>query len=74
VPLPLILLALVDGFDQRIGVLGAGLPQAAATQGWICCVGGSRHLHARSVWWARASSSCSASCHGQPTTTLAQPR
>ena len=38
-----------DGFDQRFGVFGTGLPQVAVKQGWMCCVGGSRHLHSVGV-------------------------
>ncbi|SOD97368.1 serine hydrolase [Blastococcus haudaquaticus] len=34
-----------DGFDQRFGVLGTAPPQTAVKQGWMCCVGGNRHLH-----------------------------
>ncbi|MGY1771277.1 LppW family protein [Blastococcus sp. SYSU D00813] len=33
-----------DGFDQVFGVLGAA-GAVAAKQGWMCCVGGRRHLH-----------------------------
>jgi hypothetical protein len=38
-----------DGFDQRFGLFGAvpGLP--AVKQGWMCCVGGNRHLHSVAV-------------------------
>jgi hypothetical protein len=38
-----------DGFDQRFGLFGAvpGLP--AVKQGWMCCVGGQRHLHSVAV-------------------------
>jgi Beta-lactamase enzyme family len=38
-----------DGFDQRFGLFGTGLPQVAVKQGWMCCVGGSRHLHSVGV-------------------------
>ncbi|MGY1824251.1 serine hydrolase [Geodermatophilus sp. SYSU D00079] len=34
-----------DGFDQRFGVLGAVPGGAAVKQGWMCCLGGMRHLH-----------------------------
>ena len=34
-----------DGFDQRFGLLGTASPQTAVKQGWMCCVGGNRHLH-----------------------------
>jgi hypothetical protein len=34
-----------DGFDQRFGVLAAAPPFTAVKQGWMCCVGGNRHLH-----------------------------
>jgi hypothetical protein len=38
-----------DGFDQRYGLLGTvpGLP--AVKQGWMCCLGGKRHLHSVGV-------------------------
>jgi hypothetical protein len=39
-----------DGFDQTFGLLsgsaGAGV---AAKQGWMCCVGGRRHVHSAGV-------------------------
>ena len=38
-----------DGFDQRFGVLGTAPPQSAVKQGWMCCVGGNRHLHSVGV-------------------------
>jgi hypothetical protein len=38
-----------DGFDQRFGVFGTPLPGPAVKQGWMCCVGGSRHLHSVGV-------------------------
>ena len=38
-----------DGFDQRFGLFGTGSPQVAVKQGWMCCVGGSRHLHSVGV-------------------------
>ncbi|MCV2489075.1 class A beta-lactamase-related serine hydrolase [Geodermatophilus sp. YIM 151500] len=34
-----------DGFDQRFGLLGAVAQRPAVKQGWMCCVGGRRHLH-----------------------------
>jgi Beta-lactamase enzyme family len=37
-----------DGFDQQFGVFGT-LPGAAVKQGWMCCVGGRRHLHSVGV-------------------------
>ncbi len=37
-----------DGFDQVFGVLG-GNGAVAAKQGWMCCVGGLRHLHSAGV-------------------------
>ncbi len=42
-----------DGFDQRFGVFGTvpGLP--AVKQGWMCCVGGNRHLHSVGVVGSR---------------------
>ncbi|HEX2075582.1 MAG TPA: serine hydrolase [Geodermatophilus sp.] len=42
-----------DGFDQRFGIFGTvpGLP--AVKQGWMCCVGGSRHLHSVGVIGSR---------------------
>lgn len=42
-----------DGFDQRFGLLGTvpGLP--AVKQGWMCCLGGKRHLHSAGVVGAR---------------------
>ncbi len=40
-----------DGFDQAFGLLAPGLPSevGAAKQGWMCCIGGSRHLHSAGV-------------------------
>jgi hypothetical protein len=38
-----------DGFDQRFGVLGAAPGRPAVKQGWMCCVGGNRHLHSVGV-------------------------
>jgi hypothetical protein len=42
-----------DGFDQRFGLLGTvpGLP--AVKQGWMCCLGGKRHLHSVGVVGSR---------------------
>jgi hypothetical protein len=37
-----------DGFDQRFGLFGAD-PDTAVKQGWMCCVGGNRHLHSVGV-------------------------
>ena len=33
----------------RFGVLGTAPPQTAVKQGWMCCVGGNRHLHSVGV-------------------------
>ncbi|MGY1633218.1 LppW family protein [Geodermatophilus sp. SYSU D01186] len=41
--------AAADGFDQRFGVLGAVPAGAAVKQGWMCCLGGMRHLHSVGV-------------------------
>lgn len=41
-----------DGFDQRFGLFGAGRrggEDAAVKQGWMCCVGGQRHVHSVGV-------------------------
>jgi hypothetical protein len=39
-----------DGFDQRFGLLAAGVaPGAAVKQGWMCCVDDLRHLHSVGV-------------------------
>jgi hypothetical protein len=38
-----------DGFDQRFGLFGTAPPQTAVKQGWMCCVGGDRHLHSVGV-------------------------
>jgi hypothetical protein len=38
-----------DGFDQRFGLLAAALPLTGVKQGWMCCVGGQRHLHSVGV-------------------------
>ncbi len=34
-----------DGFDQRFGLFGTVPGTPAVKQGWMCCVGGQRHLH-----------------------------
>ncbi|WP_241037906.1 serine hydrolase [Blastococcus litoris] len=38
-----------DGFDQRFGVFATAPPLTAVKQGWMCCVGGNRHLHSVGV-------------------------
>jgi hypothetical protein len=38
-----------DGFDQRFGLYGAADGEAAVKQGWMCCVGGLRHVHSVGV-------------------------
>jgi hypothetical protein len=38
-----------DGFVQRFGLFGTAPPLTAVKQGWMCCVGGSRHLHSVAV-------------------------
>jgi hypothetical protein len=38
-----------DGFDQRFGLLGTAPGTPAVKQGWMCCVGGQRHLHSIGV-------------------------
>lgn len=38
-----------DGFDQRFGVFGTAPAESAVKQGWMCCVGGNRHLHSVGV-------------------------
>jgi hypothetical protein len=38
-----------DGFDQRFGLLGTVPGQPAVKQGWMCCIGGHRHLHSVAV-------------------------
>jgi hypothetical protein len=38
-----------DGFDQQFGMFGTAPPQTAVKQGWMCCVGGNRHLHSVGV-------------------------
>lgn len=37
-----------DGFDQRFGLFGAD-DEVAVKQGWMCCVGGLRHVHSVGV-------------------------
>ncbi len=37
-----------DGFDQRFGLVGAD-DDVAVKQGWMCCVGGLRHVHSVGV-------------------------
>jgi len=38
-----------DGFDQQFGMFGAAPPRTAVKQGWMCCVGGNRHLHSVAI-------------------------
>ena len=38
-----------DGFDQRFGVFGTAPPGTGVKQGWMCCIGGNRHLHSVGV-------------------------
>jgi hypothetical protein len=38
-----------DGFDQQFGLFGTAPPGTAVKQGWMCCVGGHRHLHSVGV-------------------------
>lgn len=38
-----------DGFDQQFGLFGTLPAQPAVKQGWMCCVGGQRHLHSVAV-------------------------
>ena len=38
-----------DGFDQQFGLFGTAPPLPAVKQGWMCCVGGNRHLHSVAV-------------------------
>ena len=38
-----------DGFDQRFGLFGTLAGGPAVKQGWMCCVGGYRHLHSVAV-------------------------
>ncbi|SFF46949.1 class A beta-lactamase-related serine hydrolase [Blastococcus tunisiensis] len=42
-----------DGFDQRFGLFGTAPSGTAVKQGWMCCVGGSRHLHSVGVIGSR---------------------
>ncbi|WP_211517138.1 serine hydrolase [Geodermatophilus africanus] len=70
-----------DGFDQEFGVFGT-LPGAGVKQGWMCCLGGQRHLHSvgvvggrvvvllsevpRSVGWDAASGALDAAAAAVP--------
>jgi hypothetical protein len=38
-----------DGFDQQFGLFGTLPGQPGVKQGWMCCVGGHRHLHSLAV-------------------------
>jgi hypothetical protein len=38
-----------DGFDQQFGLFETAPPGTAVKQGWMCCVGGHRHLHSVGV-------------------------
>jgi hypothetical protein len=38
-----------DGFDQRFGLFGTAPAGTSVKQGWMCCVGGNRHLHSVGV-------------------------
>jgi CubicO group peptidase (beta-lactamase class C family) len=38
-----------DGFDQQFGLFGTAPPRTPVKQGWMCCVGGTRHLHSVAV-------------------------
>jgi hypothetical protein len=38
-----------DGFDQRFGLFGTAPALTPVKQGWMCCVGGNRHLHSVGV-------------------------
>jgi Beta-lactamase enzyme family len=38
-----------DGFDQRFGLFGTAPGLPGVKQGWMCCVGGTRHLHSVAV-------------------------
>ncbi len=38
-----------DGFDQQFGLFGTAPPLSAVKQGWMCCLGGNRHLHSVAV-------------------------
>jgi hypothetical protein len=42
-----------DGFDQRFGLFGTAPAGTAVKQGWMCCVGGNRHLHSVAVIGSR---------------------
>ena len=42
-----------DGFDQSFGLFGAAGGTPAVKQGWMCCVGGNRHLHSVGVVGSR---------------------
>jgi Beta-lactamase enzyme family len=42
-----------DGFDQRFGLFGTAPAPSAVKQGWMCCVGGNRHLHSVGVIGSR---------------------
>jgi hypothetical protein len=42
-----------DGFDQRFGLFGTLPGGPAVKQGWMCCVGGNRHLHSVAVVGSR---------------------
>ncbi|MCF6507256.1 serine hydrolase [Blastococcus sp. MG754426] len=38
-----------DGFDQQFGLFGTLPGEPGVKQGWMCCVGGQRHLHSVAV-------------------------
>ena len=38
-----------DGFDQQFGLFGTLPDTPSVKQGWMCCVGGHRHLHSVAV-------------------------
>lgn len=42
-----------DGVDQRFGLFATAPPRTAVKQGWMCCVGGNRHLHSVGVLGSR---------------------
>jgi Beta-lactamase enzyme family len=42
-----------DGFDQRFGMFATAPPLTAVKQGWMCCVGGKRHLYSVAVACSR---------------------
>lgn len=42
-----------DGFDQQFGIFGTVPGTPAVKQGWMCCVGGNRHLHSVGVVGSR---------------------